>query len=161
SSSSGRCCCEAGSAYRSTPSRSGNSMIAGGTSGVAPRPQRRTVTEVPAAVTLHGVKKVFPLGNGRTLDALNIEYWARPAGSCTILTGPSGSGKTTLLNLITGVSLPTAGTIAVHGTNISALPEPRRDRFRAQHIGYVFQTFNLLSAFTALENVMLSMMFAG
>jgi len=58
------------------------------------------------------------------------------------------------------VSLPTAGTIGVHDTDISALPEPRRDRFRAQHIGYVFQTFNLLSAFTALENVMLSMMFA-
>lgn len=131
------------------------------------RPVRRPVrgdelvTEVPPAVTLHGVKKAFPLGNGRTLNALNIEHWALPAGSCTVLTGPSGSGKTTLLNLITGVSLPTAGTIAVHGTNISALPEPRRDRFRAQHIGYVFQTFNLLSAFTALENVMLSMMFAG
>src|SRR2546425_12198813 len=118
------------------------------------------MTEVPAAVTLHGVKKAFPLGNGRTLDALNIEHWAVAAGRCTVLTGPSGSGKTTLLNLIAGVSLPTAGTILVRDTDISALPEPRRDRFRAQHIGYVFQTFNLLSAFTALENVMLSMMFA-
>ena len=118
------------------------------------------MTEVPAAVTLHGVKKTFPLGNGRTLDALNIEHWSVPAGSCTVLTGPSGSGKTTLLNLIAGVSLPTAGTVAVHDTDISALPEARRDRFRARHIGYVFQTFNLLSAFTALENVMLSMMFA-
>jgi len=118
------------------------------------------MTEVPAAVTLHGVKKTFPLGNGRTLDALNIEHWSVPAGSCTVLTGASGSGKTTLLNLIAGVSLPTAGTVAVHDTEISTLPEARRDRFRARHIGYVFQTFNLLSAFTALENVMLSMMFA-
>jgi len=117
--------------------------------------------DVPPAVTLQGVKKTFPLGNGRALDVFDIEHWALPAGSCTVLTGPSGSGKTTLLNLIAGVSLPTAGTIAVHDTNISALPESRRDRFRAQHIGYVFQTFNLLSAFTALENVMLSMMFAG
>jgi len=114
------------------------------------------MTEVPAAVTLHGVKKAFPLGNGRTLDALNIEHWAVAAGRCTVLTGASGSGKTTLLNLIAGVSLPTAGTILVRDTDISALPEPRRDRFRAQHIGYVFQTFNLLSAFTALENVMRS-----
>jgi ABC-type lipoprotein export system ATPase subunit len=112
------------------------------------------------AVTLHGVKKAFPLGNGRTLEALDIEQWAVPAGACTVLTGPSGSGKTTLLNLIAGVSLPTAGTVTVHDTEISALPEPRRDRFRAEHIGYVFQTFNLLSAFTALENVMLSMSFA-
>jgi ABC-type lipoprotein export system ATPase subunit len=133
-------------------------MIAGGASTP---PARRPMTEVPAAVTLHGVKKAFPLGNGRTLDALNIEHWAVAAGRCTVLTGPSGSGKTTLLNLIAGVSLPTAGTILVRDTDISALPEPRRDRFRAQHIGYVFQTFNLLSAFTALENVMLSMMFAG
>ena len=135
-------------------------MIAGGASSTAPRPQRRPMTEVSAAVTLHGVKKAFPLENGRTLDALNIEHWAVSAGRCTVLTGPSGSGKTTLLNLIAGLSLPTAGTITVHDTDISALPEPRRDRFRAQHIGYVFQTFNLLSAFTALENVMLSMMFA-
>src|SRR4029450_6794198 len=124
-----------------------------------PQPARRRMTEVPAAVTLHWVKKAFPLGNGCTLDALNIERWAVAAGRCTVLTGPSGSGKTTLLNLIAGVSLPTAGTILVRDTDISALPEPRRDRFRAQHIGYVFQTFNLLSAFTALENVMLSIMF--
>ena len=118
------------------------------------------MTEALAAVILRGVKKMFPLENGRTLDALDIEHWSVPAGSCTVLTGPSGSGKTTLLNLIAGVSLPTAGTVAVHDTDISTLPEARRDRFRARHIGYVFQTFNLLSAFTALENVMLSMMFA-
>src|SRR5262245_16434494 len=119
------------------------------------------MTGARSAVTLHGVKKVFPLGNGRTLEALNIADWALPVGSCTVVMGPSGSGKTTLLNLIAGVSIPTAGTIAVHDTEISALRGPQRDRFRAQHIGYVFQTFNLLSAFTALENVMLSMMFAG
>ena len=106
------------------------------------------MTGVSAAVTLHGVTKAFPLGNGRTLEALNVQRWAVPAGRCTVLTGPSGSGKTTLLNLIAGVSLPTAGTVAVHDTEISALPEPQRDRFRAKHIGYVFQTFNLLSAFT-------------
>ncbi len=113
------------------------------------------------AVALHGVKKWFPLGDGRSLEALNVAEWALSAGSYTVLTGPSGSGKTTLLNLIAGVSVPSAGTISVHDTDIFALPEPRRDRFRARHIGYVFQTFNLLSAFTALENVMLAMMFAG
>src|SRR5438093_10830134 len=119
-------------------------------------PARRPMIDVPPAVTLRGVKKAFPLGNGRSLDVLNIEHWALPAGRCTVLTGASGSGKTTLLNLIAGVSLPTAGTIAVHDTNISALPEPRRDRFRAQHIGYVFQPLKLLSALPALANVLLS-----
>jgi ABC-type lipoprotein export system ATPase subunit len=135
-------------------------MIAGGASSAAPRPERLPMIGARWAVTLNGVKKAFPLGNGRTLEALNIAEWAVPAGSCTVLTGPSGAGKTTLLNLIAGVSVPTAGAIAVHDVEISALPEPRRDRLRARQIGYVFQTFNLLPAFSALENVMLSMMFA-
>ena len=118
------------------------------------------MTEVPAAVTLRGVKKMFPLENGRTLDALDIEHWSVPAGSCTVLTGPSGSGKTTLLNLIAGVASPSAGTIHVGDTDVFALSEARRDRFRAGQVGYVFQTFNLLAAFSALENVTLAMMFA-
>src|SRR5439155_4224069 len=63
--------------------------------------------------------------------------------------------------LIAGVSLPTTGAITMHDVNITALPEAERDRFRKQHVGYVFQTYNLLSAFSALENVMLAMMFAG
>src|SRR3989454_8424438 len=118
------------------------------------------MTQAPLAVIMRGVKKSFPLGDEASLEALNVAEWALPVGSYTVLTGPSGSGKTTLLNLIAGVSVPSAGTISVHDTDIFALSEPRRDRFRARHIGYVFQTFNLLSAFTALENVMLSMMFA-
>ena len=118
------------------------------------------MTQAPLAVIMHGVKKSFPLGDGASLEALNVAEWTLPVGTYTVLTGPSGSGKTTLLNLIAGVSVPSAGTISVHDTDIFALSEPRRDRFRARHIGYVFQTFNLLSAFTALENVMLSMMFA-
>src|SRR5437899_4942379 len=118
------------------------------------------MTQAPLAVIMRGVKKSFPLGDGASLEALNVAEWVLPVGSYTVLTGPSGSGKTTLLNLIAGVSVPSAGTISVHDTDIFALSEPRRDRFRARHIGYVFQTFNLLSAFTALENVMLSMMFA-
>src|SRR5712692_9031505 len=112
------------------------------------------------AVVLRGVKKSFPLGDGKILEVLDVEHLALPAATATVLRGRSGSGKTTLLNLIAGVSVPSAGTILVDETDIFALPEARRDRFRAEHVGYVFQTFNLLSAFTALENVMLSMMFA-
>ena len=92
---------------------------------------------------------------------LDVEHLALPAASCTVLRGRSGSGKTTLLNLIAGVSLPTAGTVQVDDTDIFALSEADRDRFRAEHIGYVFQTFNLLAAFSALENVTLAMIFAG
>jgi ABC-type lipoprotein export system ATPase subunit len=118
------------------------------------------MTHTRLAVTLHGVTKSFPVGNDSYLDVLNIERLELPVGSYTVLKGPSGSGKTTLLNLLAGVSVPTAGTILVHDTDIFTLPEPQRDRFRAQHIGYVFQTFNLLAAFSALENVMLAMMFS-
>ena len=115
----------------------------------------------PPAVVLRGVKKAFPLRDGGTLAVLDVEDLRLAAGSCTVLRGRSGSGKTTLLNLIAGVTVPTAGTIRIGETDIFALPEARRDRFRAAHVGYVFQTFNLLSAFSALENVMLSMMFAN
>src|SRR4029450_13493681 len=112
------------------------------------------------AVLLHDVKKSFPLGHGHTLEVLNVTSLALPVGSHTALKGPSGSGKTTLLNLIAGIALPTSGRIQVNGTDLVPLPEPQRDRFRAAHIGYVFQTFNLLAPFTALENVMLAMHFA-
>jgi ABC-type lipoprotein export system ATPase subunit len=117
------------------------------------------MTQVPAAVTLQRVAKSFPLGDGRALEVLNIQALELPAGGYTVLRGPSGSGKTTLLNLMAGISIPTTGTIWVHGTDIFSLPESRRDRFRAEHIGYIFQTFNLLAPFTALENVLLAMMF--
>ena len=112
-----------------------------------------------SAVVLRNVKKAFPLADGTSLEVLNIEHLALSAGTCTVLRGRSGSGKTTLLNLIAGVAAPSAGTIRVDDTDVFALSEAHRDRFRAEHVGYVFQTFNLLSAFSALENVMLAMMF--
>jgi ABC-type lipoprotein export system ATPase subunit len=114
----------------------------------------------PPAVDLREVKKAFPLGGGRTLEVLGLEHLALPAGSCTVLRGRSGSGKTTLLNLIAGITAPSAGAIRVDDTDIFALSQARRDRFRAEHVGYVFQTFNLLAALSAVENVVLAMMFA-
>jgi putative ABC transport system ATP-binding protein len=77
-----------------------------------------------------------------------------------VLIGRSGSGKTTLLHLIAGISRPDEGVIRIDGVDIARLPEAGRDRFRADKIGYVFQTFNLLPGFTALENVLLGMSFA-
>ena len=77
------------------------------------------------------------------------------------MTGTSGSGKTTFLNIASGILAPDAGVVTVAGTPITLLSEAQRDRFRAQTIGFVFQTFNLLQGFTALENVLLGMLFAG
>ena len=117
------------------------------------------MTGAPPAVVLQGIRKAFPAGTGRRLEVLDVEGLSIGAGTWTALKGRSGSGKTTLLNLIAGISLPTAGAIAVGGVDIVAMSEAQRDGFRARHIGYIFQTFNLLAAFSALENVMLAMMF--
>jgi ABC-type lipoprotein export system ATPase subunit len=78
-----------------------------------------------------------------------------------VLMGRSGSGKTTLLHIIAGITRADAGMVHVDGTDIGRLPEAARDRFRAAKIGYVFQAFNLLGGFSALENVLLGMSFAG
>src|ERR1700730_8424158 len=118
------------------------------------------MTPAGPVLSLRGVTKSFPLADGGALQVLDVEHLEPPAAGCTVIRGRSGSGKPTLLNLIAGVSAPTDGTIVIHGTEITALPEARRDRFRAERIGYVFQSFNLLPAFSALENVVLAMMFA-
>jgi len=116
--------------------------------------------QTPPVVLLQAVQKSFPLHQGRDLQVLDIPHLAIPVGSYTVVQGPSGSGKTTLLNLIAGITMPTSGHIRVSGTDMTSLPEPQRDRFRAAYIGYIFQTFNLLAPFTAVENVMLAMLFA-
>src|SRR5207248_3369748 len=85
------------------------------------------------------VKKAFPLRGSLGLEVLDLEHFALPTGSCTVLRGRSGSGKTTLLNLVAGITAPTAGTVHVADTDVFALSEARRDRFRAENIGYVFQ----------------------
>lgn len=83
-----------------------------------------------------------------------------PAGSQMALWGPSGCGKSTMLNLITGLLRPHGGTVCVDGEEIQGMREAQLDAFRAERFGFVFQTFNLLAPFTALQNVMLGMRFA-
>jgi len=81
-------------------------------------------------------------------------------GAQMALWGPSGCGKSTLLNLISGLLRADTGTIIVDGTDTTKLSEGRLDRFRGERFGFVFQTFNLLAPFTALQNVMLGMRFS-
>ena len=109
---------------------------------------------------LENVKKSFVEPGGGVLPILDVPQFRVEADEQIVLIGRSGSGKTTLLHLIAGISRPDAGTIRTDGVNIVQLPEAGRDRFRADKIGYVFQTFNLLPGFTALENVLLGMSFA-
>ncbi len=112
-------------------------------------------------VVLENVKKSFLEANGATLEVLNIPRFTLTSGEQMALVGRSGCGKTTLLHVISGISQPDSGTVQIDGLDITRLSEAGRDRFRAEKIGYVFQTFNLLPGFTALENVMLGMVFAS
>ena len=113
------------------------------------------------SLVLKNVRKSYWLPDGSQLPILGIESFELMAGEQVALVGSSGGGKTTLLNAIAGITTVDSGSIVVDGIDISKLPEPSRDRFRAQRIGFVFQTFHLLPAFTALENVLLGMSFSG
>ncbi len=103
--------------------------------------------------------KRFPQPGGGELTVLDVAEFKIADGEQVALIGQSGGGKTTLLHLIAGLLVPDTGSIKVGGTELTMLSEQGRDRFRASAIGYVFQTFNLLPAFSAIENVRLGMTF--
>jgi ABC-type lipoprotein export system ATPase subunit len=109
---------------------------------------------------LQNVKKSYREPDGRTLRILDVPQFTVDRGEQMVLVGPSGCGKTTLLHVIAGISRADSGVIRIDGVDIGRLSEAARDRFRAARIGYIFQTFNLLPGFSALENVMLGMTFA-
>ncbi len=110
---------------------------------------------------LENARKSYREPNGHWLPILDIEHFALSPGEQVVLRGSSGSGKTTLLNCLAGLTTVDEGHITINGHDITAMPEATRDRYRARFIGYVFQTFNLLPAFTSLENVLLGMTFTG
>ena len=105
-----------------------------------------------ALVQVTGVHKYFTRGNERidVLKGVNLEI---PQGDFVALMGPSGSGKTTLLNLLGGLDAPSGGSVEVAGTNIAALGGGQLSRWRAHHIGFVIQLYNLLPVLTAERNV--------
>ena len=109
---------------------------------------------------LENIKKAFIEPGGEPLPILDIPQFAVAPGEQVVLVGRSGCGKTTLLHIIAGIIRPDAGSVTIDDLDIARLPEAARDRFRADHLGYVFQTFNLLPGFSALENVLLGMSFA-
>lgn len=113
------------------------------------------------SLVLQDVRKSYREPGGRAIPILNIAHFRMEAGEQVVLLGSSGGGKTTLLNVIAGITAADSGRVLIGGIDVCKLPEAARDRFRADRIGYVFQTFHLLPAFTALENVLLGMTFSG
>ena len=105
------------------------------------------------------LKKSYRSPDGDVSTIVDVAGFAVDAGAQVALRGSSGSGKTTFLNLIAGILQADSGTISLGGETLSGAAESKRDRIRATHLGYVFQTFNLLQGYTALENVLLGMMF--
>lgn len=108
---------------------------------------------------LRDVTKSFSQPDGTALPILDIPDFAVDAGEQVVLVGRSGCGKTTLLHVIAGISRPTTGRVKIDGWDIALMAESEVDQFRAERIGYVYQTFNLLPSFSALENVLLGMTF--
>ena len=109
------------------------------------------------ALRLSGVRSAW---SGAGTFRIEIDAFALEKGERALLLGASGSGKSTLLSLICGIAAPQSGTVEVDGETISALPRRRRDRFRAERIGIVFQQFNLLPYASPLDNILLPLRFA-
>jgi putative ABC transport system ATP-binding protein len=99
-----------------------------------------------------------PEGSLTIVDEVSLDILA---GESVAVTGPSGAGKSTLLALLAGLDVPTRGRVLLEGHDLTQLDEDGRARLRAQRVGFVFQSFHLIPALTALENVMLPLELAG
>jgi len=113
-----------------------------------------------AAVEVRGLAKTYRLGRVE-IPAIRDVGFRIAAGTFAAVTGASGSGKSTLLNLVGGLDTPSAGAIAVMGRDLAGLSRDGLARYRRSGVGMIFQSFNLLSARTALENVEFPLLFSG
>jgi putative ABC transport system ATP-binding protein len=112
---------------------------------------------MPALVEIRNVTKVYKRDSFDVpvLNGVSVEV---PKGDFLALMGPSGSGKTTLLNLIAGIDRPTSGQVIVDGKEISALSETKLAGWRSNHVGFIFQMYNLIPVLNAFENVELPLL---
>lgn len=111
-------------------------------------------------IELSNVRKVYRMGDEKVVALDNINFEIEKREVCCLL-GTSGSGKSTLLNLMAGLEKPTKGEVKIKNCSLERLNERQLAKLRQKYIGFVFQSYNLLEYFTALENVTLPMIFKG
>ena len=111
-------------------------------------------------LSVQNITKTYQSGN-RSLHVLDDINFSLEAGSTNAIVGPSGSGKTTLLGLCAGLDRATNGSVELHGINLNGLTENQRAGVRNQHVGFIFQNFQLIPTLTALENVMVPLELRG
>ena len=116
-------------------------------------------SQFDSAVTVAGLEKVYGTGaaSTRALDGVDLTFWK---GEFAAIMGPSGSGKSTLLHIVGALEEPTAGVVEIAGRRLDQMRERELTRLRRDHIGFIFQFFNLLPSLTALENVVLPALIA-
>ncbi len=122
-----------------------------------PHPHRTMTANADTALDLQHLRYRWP---GADADLLQIDTLRLAPGETVFLRGPSGCGKSTLLSLAAGVLLPAAGTVRLLGQDWAAVGAGARDRFRADHLGYIFQQFNLLPYLSVIDNVRLPLRFS-
>ncbi len=117
------------------------------------------MTAIPI-LKVQQLTKSYTTGAGQLTVLKNISFELPQGSTCAIL-GPSGSGKTTLLGLCAGLDRPTSGSVLLNGEPLADLSEDERARVRNEHVGFVFQNFQLIPTLTALENVTVPMELRG
>src|SRR5260370_3064245 len=119
-----------------------------------------TGIQTDLAVVCEGVTKDFGQGEARVQALRGVDLEVRP-GEMTLLVGPSGCGKTTLISVIAGLLDVTEGEVWVLGKNLSAMSGRAKTRFRSNHVGFVFQQYNLLPSLTAAETPAVPLIIGG
>ena len=114
----------------------------------------------PTAVRCTGIRRHFGEGDARVEVLRGVDYTVR-RGELSFLVGPSGCGKTTLISVIAGLLETTSGTVSLFGRDLASMPPDERVLFRREHLGFVFQQYNLLQALTAAENAAVPLLAAG
>ncbi len=118
------------------------------------------MTNAEPVISVSQLYKIYRVGENKVRALNGVSFQIKRGEFCSIV-GASGSGKSTLLNMLAGLEKPTRGEIVIAGEHIEAMKENELVRFRQKHIGFIFQSFNLLGSMNAVENVALPLTFQG